>query len=682
MTPTFAQRLKDKSRATFRALGRFAPGRGGRARALRWSLVGVTAVLAAGILWLYFLDWNTMRGPLARYASYRLGRQVRIEGDLDVRLFRLTPLVLVSGLTVANPSWVGRDPAAKIPRMTLSFRLLPLFVGKLILPSVELDEPDIQIVRDKQKRTNWDFGHSNNGWKLPPIHRFLVGNGQLKIDDQLRKIEFRGTISSQESAIGGASAFQLTGQGTLNGHNFLAEIHGGPLINVDESRPYNFAADIHSGATHIVGYGAFPKPFDLGQFWTKATFSGTNLSDLYYLTGVAFPGTPPYRLTGTLSRNGPVYKFFQFSGTVGESDLRGDLTVQADVDPSYLTAVLRSHQLRFQDLGALIGAAPPPGAVASSSTLLPDTPLHLERIRQTDADVEYDAESVKSRDFPLRGLHVHVVADKGVLSLKPVAFEFLRGKFSGSLKIDARKELARTDIDARITDMSLKQFFSGNPPPFDGVLQARVVAHGEGNSVHKLGSTADGAVTMAVPRGKIRKLFAELTGINLLNSIGLLLTNDKSEVGVRCAVAHFDVHDGVMHAQPLIIDTEPVLVEGSGSVDLGHETLDLTVSGKPKEFRLGRVHVPITISGPLAAPGIGVKPEAVTLQGGGAVALGALINPFAALLAFIDPGLVKDANCGALAADAAHGPAPVKAHRRVTKSPKARPAKKHVAPFH
>jgi len=32
--------------------------------------------------------------------------------------------------------------------------------------------------------------------------------------------------------------------------------------------------------------------------------------------------------------------------------------------------------------------------------------------------------------------------------------------------------------------------------------------------------------------------------------------------------------------------------------------------------------------------------------------LGALINPFAALVAFVDPGLAEDANCGALIASA------------------------------
>jgi hypothetical protein len=38
-----------------------------------------------------------------------------------------------------------------------------------------------------------------------------------------------------------------------------------------------------------------------------------------------------------------------------------------------------------------------------------------------------------------------------------------------------------------------------------------------------------------------------------------------------------------------------------------------------------------------------------------------VINPFAAILAFVDPGLAKDANCGPLLADAKARGAPVKA---------------------
>ena len=56
-------------------------------RIAKWTASLLVALLLAAILWLYFLDWNTMRGPLERYASARLGRPVSIDGRLDVDIF-------------------------------------------------------------------------------------------------------------------------------------------------------------------------------------------------------------------------------------------------------------------------------------------------------------------------------------------------------------------------------------------------------------------------------------------------------------------------------------------------------------------------------------------------------------------------------------------------------------------
>ena len=65
------------------------------------------------------------------------------------------------------------------------------------------------------------------------------------------------------------------------------------------------------------------------------------------------------------------------------------------------------------------------------------------------------------------------------------------------------------------------------------------------------------------------------------------------------------------------------------------------------------------MKGPWAHPALGVAAGPALAQGGIAAALG-VVNPFAAILAFIDPGLAKDANCGPILADAKAKGAPVK----------------------
>ena len=99
---------------------------------------------------------------------------------------------------------------------------------------------------------------------------------------------------------------------------------GGPLLNIDRDKPYPFDADIRAGDTYVTAHGAVPKPFDLGQFYMNATARGPDLADLYALTGVALPNTPPYTLHGRLSRDGMLWQVDDLGGRVGDSDLAGD----------------------------------------------------------------------------------------------------------------------------------------------------------------------------------------------------------------------------------------------------------------------------------------------------------------------------------------------------------------------
>jgi len=645
------------------------------ANAIKWTGYTVLALLIGIIVYLYFLDWNTMRGPVSRYVSHRLGREVHINGDLQVHLFSWTPSMSASGVTIGNPDWVKEPLAGDIGRFAASVRLMPLFRGKTILPSVEIDQPNILVVRNANGDVNWDLGTSGQGMKIPPIHHFIVRDGHLKIDDRVRKLTFVGNIASQENAGGGDRAFQMTGDGSLNGNKFLAQIYGGALIHVEEDKPYHFTADLHASTTHVTADGALRRPFHLGQFTATANFSGASMADLYYLTGLVFPTTAPYRLSGTVTREGSVYHLTNLTGVVGASDLHGDMVVDAAQTPPFVRATFASRKLDFVDLGPLIGAPPvhraqgaPPAELAAGQTshLLPDMPLQIERIRHMNADIQYDADSIKSQDFPLRDMHLHAVLNQGVMTLNPITFDFTRGKLTASYRLDARKDVAVNDIDARLSDVRLEQFVSGSPPPLEGLLSARAKLHAMGNSVRKAAANASGGVTFVVPSGAMRKAFAELTGIDVLNGLGLLLTNDKSSTGLRCAVAQFDAHDGTLTAKQLTLDTDDVLVQGQGTVNLKDETLDMSITGHPKAFRIGRIRAPITISGTIDHPSVGVKAGAVLGQGGIAAALG-FLNPFAAVLAFVDPGLAKDANCAALTQTAAHGKAPVKAPRQALK---------------
>lgn len=645
----------------------------------------VLAVLAIAIAILVAIwDWNWFRGPVARLASAKMSREVTITGDLRVRPWSWQPSAEIEGVRIANPAWAGRERMAQIDRIAVRIRLIPLLVGRVDLQLLRFDRPDVRLYADAQGRRNWDFSDGRDRgepMRLPPIRRFIIEDGQLRYNDVKRDLTFSGEINAREQLGAQNRGFQLTGKGSLNREPFLLEVAGGPLLNIERDKPYPFDADIRAGDTVITARGAVPKPFDLGEIYMNATARGPDLGDLYGLTGIALPNTPPYNLRGRLSRNGKLFRIDDLGGRVGDSDLNGDLSVQTGLERPLLKANLHSRSLDFDDLGALFGGAPStaPGETASAGQkvvaqqlnaqqrLLPDTTLNVEKIRGLDADVTYRAVSIRDTPIHLRAGSVRVRLDAGLLRADPLELDLPQGKIAGKVQLDARKATPVTDLDLRLSNARLEQLIPAQASgglPLAGGLTGRARLTGTGDSVHKAFASADGEVMLVVPGGEIREAFAELMGINVTRGLGLLLSKNQDMTPIRCAVAHFKSTDGVMNAERIVFDTGPVLGTGSGRIDMGAERMSFRLQGHPKELRLVRLMAPITVDGPITRPKLGVEPGKAIAQGGIAVALGSLVSPLAAILPFIDPGLAKDANCGALIAEAGRQGAPVRTAAR------------------
>ncbi|MET0272546.1 MAG: AsmA family protein [Phenylobacterium sp.] len=643
------------------------------------SIVGVLAVVVA--LLIIFWDWNWFRGPVARYASAKMHREVTIAGDLNVHLWSWQPSATIDKVRIANPAWAGQAPMAEIGRIAVQIRLLPLFAGHVDLRLLEFDQPNVKLYRNAKGQATWDFSDgkkTSEPLRLPPIRKFVIEDGKLSFRDEQRKLTFSGSVNATEKLGVRNHGFEMTGAGRLNAQPFHLQVTGGPLLNIERDKPYPFDADIRAGDTYVSARGAVPKPFDMGQFYMNTTARGPDMADLYGLTGIALPNTPPYRLNGRLSRDENLWRIDGIGGRVGDSDLAGSLSVKVGGERPFLTADLKSKSLDFDDLGAIFGGAPAVGAGETASAgqkvmarklnaeqrLLPDATLKVDRIRALDADVKYQALSIRDAPIHLRSASARVKLDAGMLKAEPVAIELPKGRVAGRVYLDARKATPVTDMDLRLTNARIEDLIpatAGGGVPITGALMGRARLTGAGDSVHKAFANADGEVMLVVPGGEIREAFAELMGINVTKGLGLLMSKNQDKVPIRCAVAHFDTKRGVMTADRIVFDTGPVLGEGSGTVNLGTERMDFRLKGHAKEFRLVRLMAPITMSGPIKSPKLGVEFGGAIAQGGIATVLATMVNPLLAILPFIDPGMAKDANCGALVAEARAQGAPVTA---------------------
>ena len=659
----------------------------------RWTGIILALLLVALVVFFALFDWNLLRPALAREITAKTGRPAAIDGDLKVHLWSWNPSAEVNGLVLDNPTWADRKLMFGAKRITVSVSLGRLLRGQLVLPEVDLLEPTVNLERDAKGRASWELGtkagtpnHNTEPAKLPTVRRLTIEGGKLHVMDQIRKLTFSGTLSAAEQeGKDDPSAFKVRSSGTLNAKPFRLDANGGPLLDLEPDKPYSFAAHLTASDINLETQVTVRKPFDLGALDVKFVVSGNDLADVFYLTGLALPNTPKYRLAATLQVDGTRFTIDDLSGRLGSSDIAGQVAIETAGLRPKLTAKLSSKTLNIADLAPTLGeqaakptslaaansaagkpapGTPPQGTPAPSDAaprndgrLLPDADLQVNRVRGMDADVSYKAAAVIAPKVPMKAVTFHLLLNDGLLTLDPLSFELDQGKFTGKVQIDARQNDPVSDIDMRIENVNLSQFKSATmqQSPLSGSLSGRFQFHGAGSSVHKFASTSDGAMSVVIPHGEINDVIAELTGINVLKSLGLLLSKDQSQTEIRCGIVDFKDHRGSLNTTTVFVDTSNVLITGRGNINLDDEKIDLALQGDPKKLTLLRLRAPIMLRGTLDHPAVGINAGKLAEQAGAAVALGALLTPVAAALAFIDPGLAKNKDCTTVLAQANAG---------------------------
>ena len=113
--------------------------------------------------------------------------------------------------------------------------------------------------------------------------------------------------------------------------------------------------------------------------------------------GQAASSQEPYQLVGHLTQEGDGWAVRGLAGTLGTSDLRGDIFLEMQEKRPLVRAELFSRHLDVRDLQALGGTAgpSPPTAATTPGEDAPPAPLiNLELRRVVDAQLHFEGQTV------------------------------------------------------------------------------------------------------------------------------------------------------------------------------------------------------------------------------------------------------------------------------------------------
>ncbi len=660
-------------------------------------------LIVVAIIIIATFDWNRLKPTINEKVSTELNRPFAIRGDLGVvwerqkqetgwRSWVPWPHVHAEDVILGNPPDIPEITMVHLPRVEATLAPLALLTKTVYLPWVKFEKPDARLIRLSEKTNNWTFNLAGSDEPkdkdAPPsawsfrLDNILFDQGRVAVDDKVSKADVEILIDplgkplpfsevtgsdKEKNAKVGDYVFGLKAKGRYNGQQVTGTGKiGGMLALRSEGTPFPVQADFRSGNTRVAFSGTVSDPMKMGGVDLKLKFAGNSLGELYDLTGVLLPDTPPFETDGRLvakidAEKSSVYDYRGFNGRIGDSDIHGSLTYTTGKPRPKLEGDLESRQLRLADLGPLIGVDSGKGAEKSKQSeekkgeksnqpagkVLPYDRFETDKWDTMDADVRFKGRRIEhGSSLPISDLSTHIILKNADLRLQPLKFGLAGGTISSNIHLEGDKKpmQGRADIQARrlklkelMPDVELMQKTIGE---MNGDAEFR----GTGNSIAALLGTSNGNLKLLMNDGVVSRNLMEILGLNVGNFIvGQIFGDD--EVRVNCAAANLNLVNGVARPQIFAFDTENAIINVTGTASFASEQLDLTINPESKGIRIVTLRSPLYVRGSFKDPQAGVKAGPLIARGAVAAALATLVTPAAALLALISPSEGQENQC-------------------------------------
>lgn len=604
------------------------------------------------------------------------------------------PHVVARDVSIANPAWAKRAQFAHLDAVRFSLAPLDLLRHRVRIPTLQLVHPRVDLERDARGRDNWTFAPPQDStpskWTVD-LGAIGFDAGRIALDDAVGRVHVRARIEplqraipydqivAQATADARAQAISSAGRGTAK---TMAKEHGqdrpddavarqssyqfawtaqgryqgapldgsgriGAVLALQQAgRPFPLQAKLRIGDTHIALVGTLTDPLHLGALDLRLWLAGSSMAKLYPILGVTLPDTPPYatrgRLTATLGRHGSRFGYHGFHARVGGSDLAGELDYVTGGARPKLSGKVQATQLRFADLAPLVGGggssttAPP---TAASDRVLPTQAFRTDRWKAMDADVRFSAGRIEHGPaLPIQSLSTHLVMDDGTLTLDPLHFGVAGGRVDGMLRLDGSTTPMRGTMNLAVRGLRIEQLsqrFAAMRTSL-GEINGDAALDARGNSVAALLGSASGQLRLLMDNGAISRNLLETAGLNVGNIVLGKLFGDRT-VKIDCAASDFAAQDGLFRTRLFVFDTQDALIDVKGTVNFADEKLNLNVIPHTKGLRVLSLRSPLYVRGTFKQPDVGVHTGPLLARGAGAVALGVVAAPAAALLALIAP---------------------------------------------
>ena len=558
-------------------------------------------IIVAGIAFSLFFDPNDFRDKIQAGVKESTGRDLVIEGDIELSVFPWLALD-VGRTSFGNAPGFGDEPMARFEKAKLSVKLLPMLLRREVsIGNAELQSLQVNLSVDSGGRGNWE-GLAEGGEEAPAEETPDEADTSLAVSVS--------SINVSDAEFAYADARTGDRYTIKNANLKTGKVAAGMGVSIEGGLSFDLQPNGMSGDVDIESNVMFDP--DAG------TMAFDNLQISGFVEGVM---------------DAPVTWGIKTNAHVGDEAVAlNDIVLLLD-DTKFTGAmkIPRGADGAFEvdlvadalDLNRYMVPAAEEDAQASEEAVPVEIPLDL--IRALNARGSLKLGSVTLGGLLFENVDLGMNSANGKMRLHPISADMFDGSYKGDVRIDASGSTAVLSVNETLAGVSLASLAGAmfEKENLTGQINGNFKLTGRGDDTAQMQKTLNGTMSFELLDGAWEgvDLWYELRRARaLLKQEAAPEPSDPPRTRFSSVKATGVVTNGVFQNDDFLAEMPFMQVNGRGSVDIPAATVDYRLSARvlsKPEFAtdvsdeelgdLTKTVIPVRISGPLSDPGI--KPD-------------------------------------------------------------------------
>ncbi|MDH3474953.1 MAG: AsmA family protein, partial [Rhodospirillales bacterium] len=476
-----------------------------------------------------FIDWNGFKPEIAEAVRDATGRELRIDGDIEVTIWPGLEFS-VSGIRLSNAPGAAEPEMVSVAGVSGRIGLFPLIGRSVEIERLVIEQPVAHLEVDAAGRPNWIFETTKTARKdtarkereqeaaAPerdeglPISELRLGEvrierGLVTYSDAVtgQRIEAKD-IGVTLGLAGLNSPFTMAGKLNLNGEDVTLDLSldtPGGLLGGERALAKAALAAPRISAAYDGGLQQKPVPGLDGTFGLDIPSVGQLAAWLGRPLDPAQPDPGPLKVQARFSGDGAKV-------ALEEATIKGD-ALDAKASGSFDgSGEIMKLALKVESGVLDIDRYLPPPSEAPRATkaradgdrpkqrpghpleALPDEPIDLSPLRQAEADVAIDIGGIKAVGFEVGHIAFTTTLKGGVLAADLSEILLYGGKVQGTTVLDASGEALGVDAAFTVDKVdvgALARAATKGEAPVAGIASGSLTAKAQGASPRALAET-------------------------------------------------------------------------------------------------------------------------------------------------------------------------------------------------